>query len=132
MKFFLLSLGSIFIVGSSALAHQISAISQDNVVEVLASHFHSYFLLGGLTFALCRLTTLTAFVLFNLILVIFLSKHGQEIVGSGEAIPIIIWLSGTIATSWVEFKASKSIHGLFFEAFMSKRPGEEKDYAKEK
>ena len=132
MKFFLLSLSSIFIISSSALAHQMSAISQDNVVEILANHFHSYFLLGGLTFALCRLTNFTAIVLFNLLLVIFLSKHGQEIMGSGEAIPIIIWSSGTIATTWVGFKASKSIHGLFFEAFMSKRPGKEKDYAKEK
>ena len=132
MKFFFLSLSSIFIISSSALAHRISPISQDDVVEILASHFHSYFLLGGLTFALCRLTNLTAFVLFNLILVIFLSKHGQEIIGSGEAIPIIIWLSGIIATTWVGYKASKSIHGLFFEAIMFKRPGEEKDYAKEK
>ena len=132
MKLFLLASSSIFIISSSALAHQISAISQDNVVEILASHFHSYFLLGGLTFALCRLTNLTAIVFFNLILVIFLSKHGQEIMGSGEAIPIIIWLSGTIATTWVGYKASKSILDQFFEAIMSKMPGEEEDYANEK
>ena len=132
MKFFLLSLSSIFIISSSALAHQMSASSQDNVVEILANHFHSYFLLGGLTFALCRLTNFTAIVLFNLILVIFLSKHGQEIMGSGEVIPIIIWLSGTFTTSWVGYKASKSILDLFFEAIMPRRPGEEKDYAKEK
>ena len=132
MKIFLLSLSSLFIVSSGALAHQISATSQNNVVEVLAIHFHSYFLLGGLTFALCRLTNLTAIVLFNLMLVIFLSKHGQEIMGSGEAIPIIIWLSGTIATIWVGHKASKSMFDLFFEAIMPRRPGEEKDYAKEK
>ena len=132
MKFFLLSLSPIFIISSSALAHQISAFNQDNVVEILASHFHSYFLLGGLTLALCRLTNLTAFVLFNLILVIFLSEHGQEIMASGEAIPIIIWLSGTIATAWVGYKASKSILDQFFEAIMSKLPGGEKDYANEK
>jgi len=108
------------------------AISQDNVIGILANHFHSYFLLGGLTFALCRLTNLTAIVLFNLMLVIFLSKHGQEIMGSGEAIPIIIWLSGTIATIWVGHKASKSMFDLFFEAIMPRRPREEKDYAKEK
>ena len=131
MKFFLLSLSSIFIISSSALAHQISAFNQDNVVEILASHFHSYFLLGGLTFALCRLTDLSAFVLFNLILVICLSKHGQEIMGSGEAIPIVIWLSGTIATTWVGYKASKSILDLFFEVIMPRKPAEEKDYAKE-
>ena len=132
MKLFLLASSSIFIMSSSALAHQISAISQDNVVEILASHFHSYFLLGGLTFALCRLTDLSAFVLFNLILVICLSKHGQEIMGSGEPIPIIIWLSGTIATTWVGYKASKSILDQFFEAIISKMPGEEEDYANEK
>ena len=132
MKLFLLSMSSIFIFSSSAIAHQMSAISQDNVVEILTNHFHSYFLLGGLTFALCRLTNLTAIVFFNLILVIFLSKHGQEIMGSGEAIPIIIWLSGTITTTWVGYKASKSIFDLFFEAIMPRRPGEEKDYAKEK
>ena len=132
MKLFLLASSSIFIMSSSALAHQISAISQDNVVEILASHFHSYFLLGGLTFALCRLTDLSAFVLFNLILVICLSKHGQEIMGSGEAIPIIIWLSGTIATTWVGYKASKSILDQFFEAIISKMPEEEEDYANEK
>ena len=132
MKFFLLSLSSIFIISSSALAHQMSAISQDNVVEILANHFHSYFLLGGLAFALCRLTNFTAIVLFNLILVIFLSKHGQEIMSSGEAIPIIIWLSGTIATTWVGYKASKSILDLFFEVIIPRRTREEKDYAKEK
>lgn len=132
MKFFLILLSSIFIISSSALAHQTSIISQDSVVEILVSHFHSYFLLGGLTFALCRLTNLTAFVLFNLILVIFLSRHGQEIMGAGEAMPIIIWLSGTIATTWVGYKASKSILDRFFEAIMSKLLGEEKDYAKEK
>ena len=132
MTSFLLLLSSIFIISSSALAHQISPISQDNVGEILVSHFHSYFLLGGLTFALCRLTNLKAFVLFNLILVIFLSKHGQEIMGSGEVIPIIIWLSGTFTTTWVGYKASKSILDQFFEAIMSKMPGEEEDYANEK
>ena len=132
MKFFFLSMSSIFIFSSSAIAHQMGAISQDNVIGILANHFHSYFFLGGLTFALCRVTNLKAIVLFNLILVIFLSKHGQEIMGSGEAIPIIIWLSGTIATTWVGYKASKSILDLFFEAIMPRKPVEKKDYAKEK
>ena len=132
MKFFLLSMSSIYVFSSSAIAHQMSAISQDNVVEILTNHFHSYFLLGGLTFALCRLTDLSAFVLFNLLLVICLSKHGQEIMGTGEAITIIIWLSGTIATTWVGYKTSKSILDQFFEAIMSKMPGEEEDYANEK
>ena len=132
MKFSLLFLISAVMYSDSALAHHIDAANENNAAQILATHFHDYLLLGALAFALCQLTHFKAFVFLNLLLVIFLSKHGQEILGSGEGIPIIIWLTGTFLTTWVGNRASKSVYGLFFEAIICKWLGEKKDYAKEK
>lgn len=132
MKFSLVLLISAVMFSDAALAHHIYATNENNVVQILATHFHDYFLLGALAFALCQLTNFQAFVFLNLLLVIFLSKHGQEILGSGEVIPIFIWLIGTFLTTWVGNRASKSVYGLFFEAIICKWLGEKKDYAEEK
>lgn len=132
MKTSLLLLISAVMFSDSALAHNIDAINKNNAVRILAIHFHDYFLLGALAFALCQLTNFQAFVFLNLLLIIFLSKHGQEILGSGEVIPIIIWLTGTFLTTWVGNRVSKSVYRLFFEAVICKLLGEKKDYAKEK
>lgn len=132
MKTFLVLAINATIFSDSAMAHQLVTINQHNVVGVLASHFYSYFLLGVLTYALCQFTNFQGFVLLNLILVITLSKHGQELLGSGDFMSIITWLSGTIATIWVGNKTAITAHGLIFELIMSKRPGKEKNYAKEK
>ncbi|HAT07687.1 MAG TPA: hypothetical protein DCS39_00355, partial [Rhodobiaceae bacterium] len=102
------------------------------VVQILATHFVDYFLLGALTFALCQLTNFRAFVFLNLALVIFLSNHGQELLGSGQGIPIIIWLTGTFLTIWVGNKVLKNVYTLFFEAIINEWLGKEKNYAKEK
>ena len=127
----LLGISAVFL-GHSALAHDINAMNESNVVQILATHFVDYFLLGSLAFALCELTNLRAFVFLNLALVIFLSKHGQEILGSGEGMPIIIWLTGTFLTIWVGNRVLKSLYTLVFEVIISKWLGKEKYHAKEK
>ena len=132
MKISLLLVISAVFLGHSALAHDINAMNESNVVQILATHFVDYFFLGSLAFALCQLTNFRAFVFLNLALVIFLSKHGQEIVGSGEGIPIIIWLTGTFLTIWVGNRVLKSVYTLVFEAIIRERLGKEKNYAKEK
>ena len=132
MKISLLLVISAVFLGHNALAHDINAMNESNVVQILATHFVDYFLLGSLAFALCQLTNFRAFVFLNLALVIFLSKHGQEILGSGEGMPIIIWLTGTFLTIWVGNRVLKSVYTLVFEAIIRERLGKEKNYAKEK